>query len=184
MPDPFTEQAREKIMNRLHKVEADLAPHSQSLTPEERKKMLKMRDKSLAFVTKTIEYANDFPSVIPAVLNIEKLQIEYEKAQEMDIILRKLETLHASVRDSRMVAGENAYMLSLKVYQAFKVANNLQVPGISAVIEELGKQFTSRPNPKKASDNPFPEVYENRVRKQKTPDEVSAQQEDMNTEMS
>ncbi len=120
--------------------------------------MLKMGDKSLAFVGKTIQYAKDFPKVIPEIIDIEKLQCEYDKAQELEIVVRKMETILASVKDTRMVAAEHAYMLSLKVYQAFKVANNLDVPGISAIIEDLGKRFNNRTTSRKSTQDPFPEV--------------------------
>jgi hypothetical protein len=43
-----------------------LAPHTIALTPHERQTMLKMGDKSLAFVEKAHDYAHDNANLVPS----------------------------------------------------------------------------------------------------------------------
>ncbi|MDR1462872.1 MAG: hypothetical protein LBI68_07040, partial [Azoarcus sp.] len=62
LPDDVLAQISAKI----GEVEDLLLPHTHTLTPKERQKLVKMGDKSLAFVKKANEYAKTLPAIVPA----------------------------------------------------------------------------------------------------------------------
>jgi hypothetical protein len=57
-----------------------LAPHTIALTPHERQTMLKMGDKSLAFVEKAHDYAHDNPALTPRYLDMTAFDVDFAYA--------------------------------------------------------------------------------------------------------
>ncbi len=154
-PAKFTAADREAAILKLQEIETDLAPHLRSLTIEERKKTLNMRDKSSPFVKKTIQYAKEFSEVMPSVIDIEQMERDYEKVQEMDYVIRKTEKILDGMKDGRLIAANDTYYTALKVYQIFRSVGDLELPGITAALEELGKRFSGQGRIGNAIDRRF-----------------------------
>ncbi|HBK30100.1 MAG TPA: hypothetical protein DDZ78_00550, partial [Porphyromonadaceae bacterium] len=51
-----------------------------NLTGKDRKDMLKMGDKTLAFVEKALEFANQNPTLVPAYINLEEANKDFALA--------------------------------------------------------------------------------------------------------
>lgn len=123
-----------------------------NLTNEERQNMLKMGDKTLAFVDKALEFAQLSPAFKPAYLNLEEAKKDFELAKNLSDILKDITTLQRGLEDTMMVAGGEAYDASLIFYASVKGASRTNEPGAQAVYEELSKRFPRR-SKKSASDN-------------------------------
>jgi hypothetical protein len=93
-----------------------------SLTANERNGMLKMGDKTLAFIQKALEYAQQSPSLIPMFLNLAEAQKDYKLAAGLYVIQQKLGALLRAVEDAGMVAGGEAYDAALNFYNSLKGA--------------------------------------------------------------
>jgi hypothetical protein len=65
--DAIPEATLKQVYGQIEAVKTALATYTLALTPQERRAMLKMGDKSLAFVEKTHDYASDNPSLAPAI---------------------------------------------------------------------------------------------------------------------
>lgn len=111
------------------------------LTPEDRRDMVKMGDKSLAFVGKALEYATSNAHLVPAYLNMEEAQKDYELAIALHEILRDLEVLATSLEDTIMVAGSEAFDAALVFYTSVKAAARTNTPGVQSVYEDLVLRF-------------------------------------------
>lgn len=126
-----------------------------NLTAEERIRMLKMGDKTLAFVSKAVDYAKQNPNLLPAYLSIEEMEKDYKLSRDLYNIYEQLNTLTRSVEDSLMVAGSEAYDGSLIFYHAVRGASRAEIAGAQAVYDDLKKRFPRRtPEQPDAPENP------------------------------
>ncbi len=62
-----------QIINRINAIKAAL-PFLINLTPDERRRGLRQGDKSMAFVSKALEYASAHPNLVPPYLNVGEFQ--------------------------------------------------------------------------------------------------------------
>lgn len=122
-----------------------------NLTPDERTNMLKMGDKTLAFVTKALEYARQNPALVPQFLNLAEAQKDLTLTQDLFHIYQKLTALTRAVEDTMMVAGGEAYEAALIFYNSVKGAARSNAAGSQAIYEEMKQRFPGRP--KKANGN-------------------------------
>ncbi len=120
-----------------------------NLTPSERQEMLKMGDKTLAFVEKSISYAGTNPGLVPPYLNLSEAAKDYWLAQDMAQIARELRILLQGVEDTLMVTGSEAYTASLVFYGSVKAASRTDSPGSHAIYADLSERFP-RKRPVKA----------------------------------
>lgn len=115
-----------------------------NLTKEERKSIPKMGDKTVAFVSKNLEYVKLNPKVVPEFLD----QVEFEKdvvaVNELRKVLIPLGQLYEKLNDTTLQAGSEAYTASLIFYNAIKGAAKAGVPGMKTVYDDLQARFPGR----------------------------------------
>ncbi|PZF73483.1 hypothetical protein [Taibaiella soli] len=122
-----------------------------NLTPDQRTAMLKMGDKTLAFVDKALEYARQNPNLVPQYVDIPEAEKDLALTRDLFHIYQKLTALTRSVEDAMMVAGGEAYEASLIFYNSVKGASRSNAAGSQAIYEEMQKRFPRRS--KKGSGN-------------------------------
>ena len=118
-----------------------LQPYLLALTPQERKELPKMADKTLSFVSKSLQFAQSNPEFAPIYLNIPALQIDVKSVQDLTSLEQPLEILVSQLNDTIMVAGSEAYVAGLTYYQSTKVASSRSVPGAKVIYEDLRVRF-------------------------------------------
>ena len=78
VPNQFAQDIPAKVLTdmqpHLDAIEVALAPYLLSLTPEERKTILCMADKTVTFVQKTTEYATNNPAFVPSFVDLPRRQ--------------------------------------------------------------------------------------------------------------
>jgi hypothetical protein len=72
-----------QVYDQIEAVKTALAPYTFALTPQERHAILKMGDKSLAFVEKTRDYASDNPNLVPSCLDIDGFDKDFSDARDL-----------------------------------------------------------------------------------------------------
>ncbi|HBX21350.1 MAG TPA: hypothetical protein DEF88_13000, partial [Porphyromonadaceae bacterium] len=87
-----------------------------NLTGKDRKDMLKMGDKTLAFVEKALEFANQNPTLVPAYINLEEANKDFALAKSLSDIQKEFIPLVRGIEDAKMVAGSEAYDAMLLFY--------------------------------------------------------------------
>ena len=125
-----------------------------SLTPQERHEMVKMGDKSVAFVQKSLDYAKINPRIVPEYLDVEEAEKDLKLASDLLHVRNQLATLLTSVDDALMLSGSEAMDGALIFYNAVRNAIRSNVPGSQAILEDLQQRF-----PRKRSKTvPKPDV--------------------------
>jgi hypothetical protein len=136
---------QDKIAEALQKIDEAFAILRQLLYPltaEDRQTILKMGDKSLAFVEKTSELAASNPEFCPSYFNLEELRIDLADAVGLRTLSNRLHQFSSEVDDTMMLAGHEAFAQALTFYNAVKQAARDNVPGAEQLFDELKKRFT------------------------------------------
>jgi hypothetical protein len=132
---------REAVMAAIATIREKL-PFLIDLTTEERRTMLKMGDKSRAFVSKALEVGTQNPDFLPRAFNLEEMRRDVELYEALYSVLLSLTQLQELVDDTCIAAGSEAYTAALAIYNYAKASGD--VTGLDAVIDEMGRRFTRR----------------------------------------
>ncbi|MEH1802074.1 MAG: hypothetical protein V7L02_18945 [Nostoc sp.] len=130
----------------IHEIKAALQtvqkkmPFLITLSTEERRKLVKMGDKSLAFVNNSITAAQSNREILPATFDVEELVQDYQLAAALTELLTSMQQLTEQVDDTLMAVGSEAMTSSLTVYDYVKTASK-KTPGLKTVAEQLGERF-------------------------------------------
>ena len=141
-----------ELQERLAEFIDILRPYTISLTPEERREILKLGDKTLAFGEKAFDYAKANPMLVPPYLDMGMFENDMKDTTGLRVLLATVQQLSMAIDDTIMVAGSEAYTASLTFYNAVKVAANQNVPGAKAIYNELKERFPGRPKKKEEGE--------------------------------
>ncbi|RZK37384.1 MAG: hypothetical protein EOO57_05615 [Hymenobacter sp.] len=125
---------------------AILAPYLHALTPEERQRMLKMADKTVAFVTKTRDYAHNNPSFVPAFVDLQEFEQDVNVMSDLTPLHQLLESLALDTDSTMMLAGSDAYATALTLYNNIKYLAKNNQPGAQAAYDDLSQRFPGSAN--------------------------------------
>lgn len=130
----------------LDAIKAALAPYLLSLTPKERKDMLRMAGKTVAVVTKTTDYATNKTSFVPAFVDLAELKQDTAGMAALTPLRQQLEQLALDTDSTVMMAGSEAYGNALTVYGNIKFPAKNKQPGAQAAYDELSQRFPGSAN--------------------------------------
>jgi hypothetical protein len=133
---------REVVMQAIATIREKL-PFLIDLTPEERRYLPKLGDKSRAFVTKALEVATQNPDFLPRSFDVDEMRRDVELFEALYPVLLSLTQLQELVDDTFIATGSEAYTAALAVYNYAKVSGN--ITGLDAVIDDMGRRFTRKP---------------------------------------
>lgn len=125
-----------------------------TLSVEERRKLYKMGDKSLAFVNNSLTAAQSNRDILPASFDLEEFLRDYQLAATLTELLLELRQVTEQVDDTLMAVGSEAMTSSLTVYDYVKTAAK-KTPGLKTLAEQLGERFKAIKTklPKAASES-------------------------------
>ncbi len=135
----LTETDLQDIKTALAMIETKL-PFLVNLTVEERRKLFKMGNKSLAFVSNSLSAAQANPDILPASFDIQEFSSDYQLATALNEIHSRLQQLNEKVDDTLMAVSSEAMTSSLTVYDYVKTAAK-KTPGLKAIAEQLSDRF-------------------------------------------
>lgn len=130
-----------EVTQKLGEAAAALQPYLIALTPEERKSIPKMSDKTLPFVEKTLEYCETAPQFAPPYMDREALYGDMKVTQQLTPLLRTVVAMNDGLDDTVMEAGGEGYINALNYYNSVKQAAKMNVPGAKSIYEDLSKRF-------------------------------------------
>jgi hypothetical protein len=122
-------------------VMAAIATLREKFSPEERRSLPKMGDKSRAFVQKALELAQQNEGILPRAFDLEEMRKDVQLAADLYPILLAIAQLHEWVDDTYLVVGSEAYAGALLIYNAAKMNN---IGGLDDALDELGKRFARK----------------------------------------
>jgi hypothetical protein len=142
----FTSEQKATIETAFKTLKDTLSPVLVSLTPDEKKSMLILGDKSFSFVNRSLMFATQNPEFSPTYLNQNEWKIDWESWKELAPINAQLIELNSLLNDTIAVCGNEAFRQALTYYNNVKQAAKDNVPSAKPIYEELKQQF---PNHKK-----------------------------------
>jgi hypothetical protein len=142
-----------------------LRPYLLALTPEERRELPKMGEKTIGFVEKAFDFARQNPNLLPAYFSADEFGVDFGVAHGLWTLLNTVQQLEQGVDDTEMVAGSEAYQAALVFYKAVKMAAAQDIPGAKAVYEELKTRFPGGKRPSGATET---ETVTETIKKQVT----------------
>ena len=137
----MTQTDRDAVLAAVATIKEKL-PFLMDLTPEQRKSLPKMGDKSQAFVNKALEVATQNPDFLPRSFDLEEMKQDVELFQALYPVSLSLTQLQELVDDTVMAVGSDAYAAALMVYSFAKASG--KGAGLDAVADEMGKRFARK----------------------------------------
>jgi hypothetical protein len=128
-------------------------PNLVALTPGERKELAKMGDKTIAFVEKSLEYAESNAQIVPPYVNVPELRKDIKASEQLNQVARALVQLSDSLNDTALLAGSEAYKAALAFYNSVKAAAKMDIPGTKPIYDDLSKRFAKSPRKKNIQSN-------------------------------
>lgn len=132
------------VKDMLATINGLLAPYLIALTPEDRRKLLKMGDGSEPLVSKVMDYAVSDPQFLPPFFQIAELKKDWEAVTALLPIFRTVQQLENNLSDTVMLTGSEAFEGSLSYYNSVKLGAKMNVPNAKTIYEDLSKRFEAQ----------------------------------------
>ncbi|NJN89324.1 MAG: hypothetical protein HC878_02395 [Leptolyngbyaceae cyanobacterium SL_5_14] len=111
---------------------------SVTMTPEERRKLAKLGDKTRAFVQKSAEFAARHPDYLPRRFDLDAMQEDIDLFMALYPIWVELHDLQELVYNTYLLAGSEAYAAAREVYNSAKATGKGEIDGS---LNEMGRRF-------------------------------------------
>jgi hypothetical protein len=119
-----------------------LLPFLQTLTPEQKKRIINAANGRLPFIQQACQYAQQNPGVLPGNFNLPEFVKDVTFLSQFVAILNAEENLHGKLRDTFSLANSDGYDQALKVYGFFKNANF--TGEYNDIVNNLGSYFAGQ----------------------------------------
>jgi hydroxymethylpyrimidine/phosphomethylpyrimidine kinase len=134
----------QKVNDAIKVINDTLTPKLIALTPDNRKELNKMGDKTLSFVNKSVEYMQLHPNLVPRYVQVEPAKIDLEATQTLLPLHNQFTILQEMTSDSSMLSGSEAYGSALTFYNSIKLQAKENVTGAKAIYEDLKVRFPGK----------------------------------------
>ena len=115
-------------------------PFLVSLTQDERKRLPKAGQNSLAFVENSLQAAKNNPNILPSSFNTTEFGSDVALFATLTDLNTSIAQLASQVDDTRMAVGSEAMSGARQVYDYVKAAVKT-TPGLKPVADQLGERF-------------------------------------------
>lgn len=137
IPDTIVTIATQK----LNEIKDLLAPYLQTLSGDERQKLLKMSNQSFGFVSKAIEYCQHNPQFMPGYMKFDQLNHDYGAMAAIRPLLTTCAHLQSDLEDTAMRVGSNAFSQCLLYYYNVEMAAGKGETVAQPIMEDLTERF-------------------------------------------
>ncbi len=142
---------RESVFQAIRIVKSGL-PFLVKLSKVERDALQKIDDGRKPFVEKSIELATRNNELNPGLDLLTKAPSDVDLYSFLSKLENELNQLLESVRDTKQLAGAEAFKVARLIYDKAKLNVKLGVPGSQTTVDELGKLFKQKSPAMKASE--------------------------------
>jgi len=112
------------------------------LTPEERRTLPKLGDKSRAFVSAALIVAQQNVDLLPRYFEVDEMAKDVHLVEVLDSIYAEMTKLYELLDDTRVAAGSEAYLAGLLVYQSVRAAG--KGAGLDCQLDAMGQRFARK----------------------------------------
>ncbi|HRH45953.1 MAG TPA: hypothetical protein PKY82_30200 [Pyrinomonadaceae bacterium] len=149
----LSEADRIAITQAMQTLLETLQPHLIALDVANKRALAKMKDKSVPFVEKAIQYAKSNPEFVPPYLDVAEMEVDYKAFGDLNNLLRALSQIVANLDDTAVLCGSEAYVAALAYYNSVGQAAKLNVPNAKAIYEDLSVRFEAQKTTKKTGED-------------------------------
>jgi hypothetical protein len=119
------------------------------LSPEQRRSLPKMGDKSRAFVGKALAIAQHNSNFLPRSFSVEEMERDVKLTESLQPILVSLTRLFEQLDDTFMEVGSEAYAAALVVYQYGRNSSDGEL--LETLLDDMGQRFARKSKSSKSS---------------------------------
>jgi hypothetical protein len=110
-----------------------------SISPEERRAMLKGGDRSQAFIRKAVEVGAKIENHLPRSFSINEMRRDVALSDQLFPVVLSLSQLAEKLSDTHAVASSEAYASALLIYRTGKQVKDDE--GLTKAVADLGRRF-------------------------------------------
>lgn len=103
-----------------------LLPQLITLSNEEKASLPKVSFSNIDFVNEVLDMAEENPEQVPESIDIPEIRKDIELIESITRILRPLKQLERKLEDSALLAGSEAYIPSLAIFNSVRMKNRSQ----------------------------------------------------------
>lgn len=152
----LTTADKDEILNTLRLIRTKL-PFLVDLSPEDRQSLVKMGDKSRAFVAQALTIAEQDDSFLPRSFDVAEMRQDVELLEALAPIMVAVTQLNELLGDTYALAGSDAYAAALVVYGAAQRDGN--GAALDALTDTLGRRFARKSKGKTLPENPYSHAF-------------------------
>jgi len=117
-----------QIKDSIRKID-DMLPDLVTLSNEELATIPHMSSDTIDFIYEALDLAKQYPEMIPDNIDITEIKKDVELIEAINRILIPMRHLVKKLEDSALLAGSEAYMPSLAIYNSVKLKAKMKVKG-------------------------------------------------------
>jgi len=136
------QEVLDQIKTKVGEIIGLVKPYAVVMTDDERASVLKVGDRSFAFISKAFAYAQTNPEFIPSFLNVKDFEIDIKDADGHPELVTLINQLYNYFDDTKLAARSEAYSASLYYYGNVQQAASVNLPGAKAIYDDLKQYFT------------------------------------------
>ena len=141
----IAEDKMKLIEDAIKTLETELLPHLKSLSPDDRRGLSKMGDKTFGFVQKALEYAMQNPQFVPPFLDVEEFKRDMEAFTKLRNMCNSLTQAARLVDDTDILAGSDSLSAAYVFYASIKSAAKIKAPKAEEIYNDLSARYTIKP---------------------------------------
>jgi hypothetical protein len=108
-----------EIIAAIDRINAKL-PTLVSLTNEELSSLPKVSMKNIDFIHEVLDFADTYPDLVPSHIDVQEIRKDLRLIESISKILKPMKQLVKKLEDSALLAGSEAYIPSLAIYNSVK----------------------------------------------------------------
>lgn len=146
MPDnrvsaELSEADRQAVLAAIETIRQKL-PFLIDLSPEQRRSLPKMGDKSRAFVGKALAVAQNNSNFLPRSFSVEEMARDVGLTEALQPIMVSLTRLQEQVQDTYIEVGSEAYTAALVVYQYGRTSGDGE--SLETLLDDMSQRFARK----------------------------------------
>jgi len=135
------QEVLDQIKTKVGEIIGLVKPYAVVMTDDERASVLKVGDRSFAFITKAFAYTQTNPEFIPSFLNVKDFEIDIKDADGHPEVITLINQLYNYFDDTKLAARSEAYSAALYYYGSVQQAAAVNLPGAKAIKDDLKQYF-------------------------------------------
>ena len=108
-----------EIISAIDRINAKL-PSLVSLTNEELSSLPKVSMQNIDFIHEVLDFADTYPDLVPTHIDVQEIRKDLRLIESISKILKPMKQLVKKLEDSALLAGSEAYIPSLAIYNSVK----------------------------------------------------------------